>query len=149
MTSLRTKTKNALDESHILSMVTTIFIGFIFKEIYEKGFSELNSTLQIIKLIALASLIISFMLLISCTSRHRVKYKGEDSPKLLKFIFRTTEIAMLPFSLSLALDLYICSYLILGQLPALIAAAGIFILAMFLLYGLAYFRSLNKNGREN
>lgn len=122
-TPLRQKIDNALDEGRILMLGSQILIGFQWRAIFEEGYQHLPAVRQNLGLGALLLLLLLFGLLVAPVCFHNIVYHGHDSHALLTFTTRTTEMALLPFSLALGVDLFLASGTILNDPLAVLTGA--------------------------
>src|SRR5919202_328808 len=87
-------------------------------------------------------------LLIAPSMRHRIAEEGRDSGALHGFVCTTAELALLPFALSLGLDLYIAMERLFGVWGGALAGAGFAALALVFWYGLEYRRRQRTGHKE-
>lgn len=115
MAALKDKVQNALDEGRILVLGTQVLIGFGFRAVFEEGFPKLPLASQHLKLVELALLLFVFALLLTPGAYHRIVERGEDTPRFHRMVTRWLMPVLLPFALSLGIDLYIAGEKVLGR----------------------------------
>ena len=104
--SLRGKIKNALDETRILVLGTQVLLGFQYRAFFEPGFDKLSPIDRGLQLSGLGLLLTVIGIVLLPAARHRLVERGEDTPGLHRFTMNAAFIALLPFAVALALDLY-------------------------------------------
>jgi Family of unknown function (DUF6328) len=136
--SVERKFKMALDETRLLMLGSQILFGFEFEVVFQQGFDGLPKLSQWLDAIALLLMAIAIALLIAPGTQHRLVYDGQITARLQHVATVFAGWALLPFALSLGLDLYIS--LEHGFGPTIAAGAGAFfaLLALFLWYGLEF-----------
>jgi len=105
--SLADKTKTALDESRTLMLGAQILLGFQFQAPFQNAFETLDTREKTIVVIVLCIMIVVIGLLIAPSARHRIVERGEATASINHFITQVALITLLPFSIALALDVYI------------------------------------------
>lgn len=129
---MRQMINNALDEGRILLLGSQILIGFQWHALFEKQYRKLVFFKQSLGLVALFLILILFGLLLAPVCYHGIVSKGSDSPALLSFTTRMTEIALLPLAVVLGLDLFLSSGTLLSNsLAILIGVMGTLIALLF------------------
>ena len=132
------KFKMALDETRLLMLGTQIFFGFQFNGIFQTAFDTLPKQARWLDAAALILMTVTLGCLIAPSARHRIAEGGQ----LDHGLFRSTTIfaggALLPFSLSLAIDLYIVMLRIFGESTGLLVAALFWVTALAFWYGLEF-----------
>lgn len=131
MTNLADKVQNALDETRMLVLGVEVLIGFGFRSFLEPGFAGLSSHVQLLKLVALALLIVTFALLLLPSAEHQIVYRGQDTSEFHRLATYTAATALFPFALGLSIDLSVAMTAIVGNQIA--AFVGAIVLATTLL----------------
>jgi hypothetical protein len=135
MTSLKDKVQNALDEARMLILGMEVLLGFQFRAVFQPGFEKLPITLRYTQLIALCLLLMVLGLLLTPGSFHRIVARGEDTDQLHRTTTRVMDIALLPFSLALGLQIFSSTSGLLGLGPSLAVGGGAFLVAGGFWYG--------------
>jgi hypothetical protein len=133
--SLAKKTKTALDESRMLMLGAQILLGFQMQAPFQNAFSALTASEKIIEVVVLALMVVVIGLLIAPSARHRIVENGNATPGINRFITVVALITLLPFSLALALDLFIAGTRIGGVWTGIVCALATFTIACAFWYG--------------
>ncbi|HWE25315.1 MAG TPA: DUF6328 family protein, partial [Myxococcales bacterium] len=104
--SLRTKIKNALDEARILVLGTQVLLGFQYRGFFEPVFAKLPRFQQSLNLVGLALLLIVMLLVMLPAARHRLVERGHDTAELHLSTMNAVTLALVPFAVALALDVF-------------------------------------------
>src|SRR5689334_19173100 len=114
MAAISDKIQDALNEGRILILGAQILVGLYFNGTFEPGFSRLSKSSQYLSLLGLSLILVSFALLMSPVSFHRIVDRGGDHRDLEDFIPAIMVLALFPFALSLGLTLYVAADKLLG-----------------------------------
>nr|WP_228531049.1 MULTISPECIES: DUF6328 family protein [Myxococcaceae] len=112
---MKDKLKKALQENRILVLGTQVLLGFSFRAAFEEGFSELPRATQHLELLSLGLLLLTFALLITVPSFHRIVEGGEDSHRLHHLTGRLMCWVLPLFAVGIGLDLYASAEKVLGR----------------------------------
>jgi hypothetical protein len=137
MTQLQDKIQYVLDESRILILGAQVLVGFHYRAAFERGFQHLPEPSQALLLGALGLLLLALALLICPAAYHRLVAKGEDTEDLHRFATRVLDGALVPFAVSLAIDLYLATVRLTDRAVAGLAGLAILLAALLGWYGLA------------
>src|ERR1043166_5393763 len=107
MTPLRQRIQNALNESRTLMLVTQVMLGFQYRSVFEPDFDRLSDSSRLLKLGAIVLTLLAIAALLLPAGYHRIAQRGRDSEALHAWTTVAITVALLPFALSLALDLWI------------------------------------------
>ncbi len=146
MASLRDKLEHALHEARLLVLVSQVVLGFQFRAVFEPRFEQFPGAAQRLELAALTAMLFGITLLILPTAFHRIVERGEDTLRLRHFVSRTMLPALLPVVFAAGVDLYLATWLVLGERWALVAGAAATCTALSLLYGLAWIQRRRRFG---
>lgn len=135
MARLKDKVQHALNEARLLILGTQVLLGFEYRASFEPGFEKLPLHSQYLKAVGLTLLLITLALLIWPGAYHRIVSRGEDSQALHQFTTRVMEAALLPFAVSLAIDLFLAAEKIAGTAAGLAIAGAGGVLSLGLWYG--------------
>src|SRR5258706_8071558 len=121
MSKLSNKIKTALDESRMLILGAQILLGFQFRGVFEKGFADLSSQSQYLKLVSLGILLIGIALFMWPGAYHRIVRQGNDAVDVHEFTTKVMDLGLLPFVLSLSIEFYAMTGKVLGRNGGIIA----------------------------
>jgi Family of unknown function (DUF6328) len=124
----------------ILILGSQILIGFQFEAVFEDVFGELPAHARLLDAAALLLMLAAMAALIAPGTYHRIAEDGEGSESVHRFITTMAAIALLPFAISVGLDLFITIERILGFAAGLVVGGSIGALALFLWYGVGFLR---------
>src|SRR2546425_805105 len=133
--NLSHKIKTAMDESRMLILGTSVFLGFQFRAPFEAGFESLPPASQYLKVTGLVLLLISITLIMSPGAYHRIVWQGNDSPDIQDFTTRVMDWALLPFLLTLGIDFYAVTGKFVGSTGGVLVGALITATALLFWYG--------------
>lgn len=112
MAELTQKIETALNETRMLILGAEVLLGFEFTAVFQDRFSELDASLHRVKLGSLVLLLLTLVLLIAPTARHRLVEQGQASRAFHRFVSDWSKTSLLPLALGLSLNLYIAGSLI-------------------------------------
>jgi hypothetical protein len=146
LAKLSDKIKTALDESRMLILGAQVFLGFQFRVVFEPAFERLPRSSQYLKLAGLATILVGLALLMSPGSYHRIVRGGSDAADVHRFTSRAMDVALIPFILTLGIDLYVTTGRVLGTAAGITAGAVTGGVAFFFWYGLGFL--LKRSGEK-
>ena len=91
-------------------------LGFQLIAVFNARFDELSSALQMIHLVALVAGAISMSLIMTPAAYHRIAERGRTSSRFTELASWLIAAAMGPLALSIALDAFVVSTVIVGSL---------------------------------
>jgi hypothetical protein len=136
--SVEKKFKVALDETRLLMLGSQIFFGFQFNGIFQTAFDTLPDRSKWLDAAALVLMALTLGCLIAPSARHRIAEDGQVDYGLFRATTIFAGVALFPFSLSLAIDIYIVAVRILGDFTGLLVAALFWVAALTFWYGLEF-----------
>lgn len=147
---LRKKLKVALDENRLLMLGTQVLFGFQFNGVFQELFVELPYASRLLESLGLTLLMITIALLIAPSMHHRIVEGGQDNARVLRLATDFAGFALLPLSLTLALDMFVASAWAAGQASGIAVGAIFFLLAVFFWYLLGFLLRRKKStmGRD-
>jgi hypothetical protein len=149
MAELSDKVTNALNEVRILVLGAQVLLGFQFQAVFQPRFAALASLSRWLDGAAYSLMLIAFVLLLSPASFHRVRDRGDDTRQLHSFTTVVAAFALLPFAVSIGLDVFIVADLVFGRPVATIAGLTMTVLAVLAWYGAGFFRkALVPSGQQ-
>jgi cytochrome bd-type quinol oxidase subunit 2 len=135
VSSLREKTKNALDEARILVLGTQVLLGFEYRAFFEPRFDHLPHHEQSLRMVGLFVLLVVIAIVMVPAARHRIVERGQDSVDFFHFALSAAGFALVPFGLAIGLDLYLASATVASRGVAIAVGAGAAAVALGLWYG--------------
>ncbi len=139
MSSLNEKIDHAFDETHMLILGVQVLIGFQFQSVFQSVFDRLPAWTQYLKLGGLGLLLFALAWLIAPAAYQSLTVHGEDTPGLNQFTTRAAAIALLPFSLGVAIEFFIAGLRVQGVTLGWAAGLAALGLTLFAWYGLEMF----------
>jgi hypothetical protein len=123
--SLVDETKAILEEARMVLPGIQALFGFQLMAVFNTRFDELSTALQTIHLAALVAGAISMSLVMTPAAYHRLAERGRISSRFTELASWLIASAMGPLALSIALDAFVVSTVITGDLvvAAVIGAA--------------------------
>lgn len=147
MAKLNDKVQNALQEGRILVLGAQVIIGFEFRSVFEKGFEKLPRETQYVKLTSLCVMLVGLALLLLPAAYHRIVERGETTRELHRFVSRVMFVALLPFALGLAFDLYVATEKVSNRTGGIVAGVLTLGVALFFWYGFEFWRRQRREPR--
>jgi DMSO reductase anchor subunit len=145
MIELKDKIKIALDESRMLVLGTQILLGFQFRVVFEPAFDQLPTSSKLLKMTALMVLLIAIALIMAPGSYHRIVRGGSDAEDVHQFATTMMDVALVPFVVAFALDIYLALGRILGTSGGVLGATLVGMTALFFWYGFGW---LSRSRRD-
>ncbi len=120
----------------MLIMGAQVLVGALYDSSFEPGYDRLPHASQVSAFAALGLILIAFSLFVLPVAHHRIVEHGLDDEEFHGFLTRVMSIALIPFSLSLGITLYVAVAKL--SEPAWAFAAGAFgsLLAVRFWYGI-------------
>jgi len=113
--SLEEETRTVIEEARMILPGIQAFFGFQLIAIFNNRFQDLTQAEQVLHLVALIMLAVSIALIMTPAAYHRIAERGMVSRRFVELASRCLECAMFPFMLSIAVDLFLLSRLILDN----------------------------------
>lgn len=136
MAALKSKVQTGLDELRTLVLGIQVLIGFGFRAVLEPAFEKLPHAAQLVKLVALALLLVAFALVLAPGADHRICERGEDTPAFHRLVTRFASVALLPFAVALGLDVALATIVIFGERGMMVTAPIVAAVAIVMWYGI-------------
>jgi len=137
--SAERKFRTALDETRLLMLGAQILYGFEFESVFQPGLESSPGTLRLLDAVALMLMTLTVGLLIAPSARHRITLDGAISNAMFVTIRLCAGLALIPFSVSLALDIYIVLARAFGAFAALASAIVLWVMAILFWFVLEMF----------
>lgn len=142
------KVKVALDETRMLVLGAQILIGFQFRGVFQDLYSQLPAPSRYLDGVALLLMVATLALLILPGTYHRLVEKGNASGRLHALTNKLAVTALIPFTVSLGIDVGITGERILGPVGGITAGVLVGALALFFWYGLEGWRMRSTGQAE-
>ncbi|MBV9642243.1 MAG: hypothetical protein JO334_01610 [Verrucomicrobia bacterium] len=133
--SLEEETRTVIEEARMVLPGIQAFFGFQLIAIFNNRFQDLTHTEQMLHLLALILLAVAIALIMAPAAYHRIAERGMVSRHFVELASRFLECAMLPFMLSVAIDIFLLTRFVLNN-SALGVVVGLGTVLMF--FGLWY-----------
>src|SRR3954462_12886719 len=101
------RVKTALDETRLLILGAQILFGFHLNGAFQQGFDELSRASRGLHAVSFLLMALAIALLIAPSLQHRIVDRGYATSRIQSAVSRYAALALLPFALSLGLDIYI------------------------------------------
>jgi Family of unknown function (DUF6328) len=134
------KVKVALDETRMLVLGAQILIGFQFRGVFQDLYSQLPAPSRYLNGVALLLVVVTLALLILPGTYHRIVEEGNASGRFHALSNKLAATALIPFTVSLGIDVGITSERILGPAGGIAAGASVGALALLFWYGIEGWR---------
>jgi hypothetical protein len=148
LATLGEKVKTALDETRIVILGAQILLGFQFRSVFQDAYDGLPGDLRGVDGAALVLMVAAVALLIAPGTYHRIAEHGQDSGQILELVSVIAALALLPFAMSIGLDLAIALGRIYGGIIAGLAGFGFSGLALFAWFGFTFLARRRRGQRE-
>jgi hypothetical protein len=148
MAELKDKIKLALDESRMLVLGAQILLGFQFRAVFEAAFDRLPRSSQLLKMGALIILLGAIALIMAPGSYHRIVRAGSDAEDVHQFATTVMDVALVPFLVAFAIDLYVTTGRFLGTTGGVMTGAAVGVTGLFFWYGFAFLSRPQKKSRD-
>lgn len=148
MAELTEKIHTALGETRMLILGSQILLGFQFRGVFQDSWDQLPKGARSIDGVALILMLAAVAFLIAPGMHHQIVEDGEDTARIHRLISLMAGLALLPFAVSIGLDLFIVVERIYGPWVAVPAGGGFSALALFFWYGLELLHRRNFGGKE-
>jgi len=101
------RVKTALDETRLLILGAQLLFGFHLNGAFQNGFPGLTLHSRVLHALSFLMMAIAIALLIAPSLQHRLVERGMASERIITASAHFAAAALLPFALSLGVDLYI------------------------------------------
>src|SRR4051812_46266388 len=107
MPALESRVKTALDETRLLILGAQILFGFHLNGAFQNAFGELGLWRRALHAIAFFLMAMVIGLLIAPSMQHRIVEQGQASRRILNVATLSAGAALVPFAISLGIDLFV------------------------------------------
>jgi hypothetical protein len=136
MTALESRIENARNEGRILILGAQVLIGSGFQTVFTSRFSELPSSLQTLRMIALISLSVSLCLLLLPVPFHSIAENNALTSRFQKVTNRMLLLGLFPFVIGLSVDMQTVAWGVMRPSVSVVLASVTGLLGAGLWYGL-------------
>jgi hypothetical protein len=136
MTSLKDKLTQALNETRMLILGAQILLGFQFQAAFQPGFDKLAPVAQWLDAAALGLIVVAVALLIAPCPFHRLVEQGRDTQRMHGYTTTMAEAALLPFAITIGIDIDIVGQALLGGWAGAALGLGLTGFAALFWYGI-------------
>jgi hypothetical protein len=144
MPALDARVKTALDETRLLILGAQILFGFHLNGAFQNAFGELDAASRRLHATAFFLMAITIGLLIAPSMQHRIVERGQASRRILGVATVSAGMALIPFALSLGIDLFVVIGHRFGAGLGVTAGASFSVLALVLWFGTAWRRQTSQ-----
>jgi uncharacterized protein DUF6328 len=141
------KVKLALDESRILVLGAQVLLGFQLRSVFQERFDDLPGHAKTLDAVSLLLMVLVIGLLIAPAIHHRIIENGDATTRALRAISLLMGVALLPFAVSLGIDIFLALERIAATVWAAVFATAASGLALWFWFGLAWFAVARKGGK--
>jgi hypothetical protein len=145
---LAQKMKIGLDETRMLILGAQILLGFQFRSVFQDGYDALPPHASYANAASLLLMLSVTVLLIAPALYHRIIAVGEAAGRINRLTSKLAELALIPFALSLGLDLFIAIERIAGLAAGLLSGLGFAALALLAWHGIEWLRARHIGWKE-
>jgi uncharacterized protein DUF6328 len=145
---LAQKIKIALDETRMLVLGVQILLGFQFRGVFQDLYSQLPVSSRYLNAVALLLMVLTLALLTLPGTYHRIVEEGNASGRFHALTDKVSDIALIPFMASLAIDVAITSAQIFGTGGGIAAGVAVGVLALLFWYGIEAWRKRSTGQAE-
>jgi hypothetical protein len=137
MPALENRLKTALDETRLLILGAQVLFGFHLNGAFQNAFDELGTGARALHATAFFLMAVVVGLLIAPSMQHRLVEQGHASARMLGVATIAAGAALVPFALSLGIDLFVVIGYRFGATTGALAGAGFSALALICWFGAA------------
>ncbi len=141
------KVKIALDESRMLVLGAQVLLGFQLRSAFQDRFDQLSAHAKVLDAASLLLMVLAIGLLITPAIHHRVVENGDATTRALRTISLLMTLALLPFGVSLGMNVFIALERIVASEWAAVFGLAASILALWFWFGLGWFALARQSGK--
>jgi hypothetical protein len=142
------KLKVALDETQMLILGAQVLLGFQFQGPFQDAFAGLSASAKGCHALALLLTVAVVGLLIAPAIHHRVVDNGHVTARMLRGTGIAMGVALVPFSASLGLNIFIVMQRLAGTAPAAVCGIVAGCLALWFWFGIEAWASGIKGDQQ-
>ena len=129
------RVKTALDETRLLILGAQILFGFHLNGAFQSAFTQLPTSSRALHAISFLAMATAVALLIAPSLQHQIVERGRATPRIVAAAAWLAAAALLPFALSLGIDLYVLFGLRFGSAIGIVIGVAFSLLALSGWYG--------------
>jgi hypothetical protein len=148
MPSTETRLNDLLNETRLAMLGAQLLLGLQYRAAFSPGFSRLPAAFQALDCVALVLILITANLLLATPAYHQIAENGRATSRMLGRASGALQLALLPLSLALAIDLSIALVSHVGALAAALAGVVLVIGAWSVWYALPWLSAVRHNRKE-
>lgn len=143
MSKLSDKIENALNEDRILLLGGQVLLGFSYRPYFESAFDHLSFEAKVAQTAVVVVMTMVVVWLLWPAPFHQLVEGGRDTKRIHSFATRVLDWSLLPFSIGLALSIYvIASFMNIPYASLVGMAMGLFSLAWWYILSFANYDKL-------
>ena len=142
--TLAKKLSTALMETRLLILGAQVLFGFEFHGVFQEGFATLPWHSRYLHCVSLVAMVLAMGLLVAPSSQHRIVERGEETHRILRATSMLASLALLPFGLSLGIDVFIGMETIAGTRAGVLVGTAVCVLAGLLWYAFGFAVKLRR-----
>ena len=135
--SLKSRIEQMLTEARVIIPGAQALLGFQLIAVLTKAFNELPDAFKYIHCIALSTVTLSIILLMTPAALHRIGFRGEDDPTFFKIGSRFVVAGSAPLAIGIAADVAVVFFKAVGN-EGVAILSGVASLAALLGFWLGY-----------
>lgn len=141
------KVKLALDELRMLALGAQVLLGFQLSSVFQQRFDALSAHARTLDALSLILMVMVLGLLIAPAIRLRVVDDGNASTRAVRHMGTMMSLALLPFAISLGMNVFVALERIAGIGRASLGAIAAIALALWFWFGLEWSAVARKDGK--
>jgi hypothetical protein len=126
MPPIEERLNDLLNETRLAMLGAQLLLGLQYRAAFSPGFARLPATFQALGCVALLFILVAAILLLTTPAYHQIAERSHATSHMLDRASRVLQIALLPLSLALAIDISLALVSHFGALRAGLAA-GVFL----------------------
>jgi hypothetical protein len=148
MPPIEDRLNDLLNETRLAMLGAQLLLGLQYRAAFSPGFARLPATFQALDCVALLSILVAANLLLATPAYHQISERGHATSRMLGRASGVLQLALLPLSLTLAIDMSLALVSHSGALRAG-SAGGVFLIgAWFVWYAVPLFAATRSGAKE-
>jgi len=148
MVPVETRLNDLLNETRLAMLGAQILLGLQYRAAFSPGFAKLPAAFQALDCVALLLILITANLLLSTPAFHHIAEQGRATSRMLGRASGALQLALLPLSLALAIDMSLALVSHAGTLVAALAGGVLAIGAWSVWYVLPWLSAARPSEKE-
>src|ERR1700730_2205214 len=141
------KLKIALDETRMPVLGAQVFLGLQLRGAFEDIFDDLSTSSKLLAAVALMLMTLVVTLLIAPAIHHRLVDEGNATARIFGAIRAFMMAALIPFALSLGINMFIVIERMANAVAAAMAALAVTAIALWFWFGVGMVALRSKGGK--